>query len=204
MPIIAEFVKSAARIDQLPKDQLPEIALAGRSNVGKSSLINCLVQCPRLAKTSNTPGRTQMLNFYRVQPEGTAGKPFYLVDMPGYGFAQVSAARRAEWGKLIEEYLSSRETLRGIISLIDLRHPPQPLDLQMAEWLRHFDVPYLVVGTKADKIARTKVPEQMLQTAEKMHLDSDDTLAFSAETGLNRDRLWRWIIGIATGSSSHA
>lgn len=196
MPIIAEFIKSAAQNDQLPADRLPEIAFAGRSNVGKSSLINRLVGKHKLAHTSNTPGRTQLLNYYCVHPEGKASKPFYLVDMPGYGFAQVSAARRAEWGKLIETYLSTRETLRGVIQLVDMRHPPQPLDVQMAEWLRHYGMDFFVVGTKADKIAKTKVPEQMLQIAEGMHVDSADTLAFSAETGLGRDQLWRRILDL--------
>lgn len=199
MPIIAEFVKSVAHLNQLPGDGLSEIALAGRSNVGKSSLINNLLRAPKLAKTSNTPGRTQMLNFYRVYPDGKASKPFYLVDMPGYGFAQVNAARREQWGRLIEEYLTTRETLRGIISLVDMRHPPQKLDIQMADWLRHITVPYLVVGTKADKIAKTKIPEHLLQIAEGMNVDSQDTLAFSAETGLNRDNLWRWILETAQG-----
>ena len=138
-----------------------------------------------------------MLNYYRIYPDGKASKPFYLVDMPGYGFAQVSAARRAEWGKLIETYLSTRETLRGVIQLVDMRHPPQPLDIQMAEWLRHYGMDFFVVGTKADKIAKTKVPEQLLQIAEGMHVDSDDTLAFSAETGLGRDQLWRRILEMA-------
>ncbi|HEX2949862.1 MAG TPA: ribosome biogenesis GTP-binding protein YihA/YsxC [Armatimonadota bacterium] len=194
MPIIAEFVTSAARADQFPKDHLPEIALAGRSNVGKSSLINKLLGQTGLARTSNTPGRTQTLNFYRIYPNGKASKPFYLVDMPGYGFAQVSAARRADWGKLIENYLQKRDTLRGVIQLIDMRHPPQPLDHQMAEWLKHYEANFLVVGTKSDKIAKTKVPEQLLQVTEALDVDSANTLAFSAVTGLGRDELWRWIL----------
>lgn len=194
MPIITEFVTSAARADQFPKDHLPEIALAGRSNVGKSSLINKLLGQTGLARTSNTPGRTQTLNFYRIYHNGKASKPFYLVDMPGYGFAQVSAARRADWGKLIENYLQKRDTLRGVIQLIDMRHPPQPLDHQMAEWLKHYEANFLVVGTKSDKIAKTKVPEQLLQVAEALDVDSANTLAFSAVTGLGRDELWRWIL----------
>ena len=194
MPIIAEFVKSAAKPDQFPTDRLPEIAFAGRSNVGKSSLINCLLRSPKLAKTSNTPGRTQMLNFYRIYPEGKASKPFYFVDMPGYGFAQVSLSRREEWGRLIETYLTSREPLHGVVHLIDMRHPPQPLDLQMSEWLKHYEANFLVVGTKSDKIAKTKVAEQLLQIAELLNVDSDETLAFSAETGLGREPLWRWVL----------
>jgi GTP-binding protein len=194
MPIIAEFVTSAAQSDQLPTERLPEIAFAGRSNVGKSSLINRLLGKAKLARTSNTPGRTQTLNFYRVFPDGHASKPFFLVDMPGYGFANVNAGKREAWGRLIEDYLSTRKTLRGVIHLIDLRHPPQPLDLQMSAWLQHFENHFLVVGTKADKIAKTKVPEHLLQVAEGLNVDTINTLAFSAETGLGRDQLWRWVL----------
>lgn len=192
MRITAEFIISVARIDQLPKERLPEIGLVGRSNVGKSSLINTLVSSPRLARTSNTPGRTQTLNYYRITPEGKP--PFYLVDMPGYGFAAINKGVRADWGDLIEQYASTREQLCGIVQLVDLRHPPQPLDHDMCQWLESNDHNYLVVGTKADKLAKTKVPEMMLQVAEKLNIDSRDTLAFSAQTGLNKDQLWHWII----------
>lgn len=198
-PIVAEFIQSAAHPDQFPRTHLPEIAMAGRSNVGKSSLINRVLGHKKLAHTSNTPGRTQTINFYQVWPEGRAGASFYLVDMPGYGHAEVSKARRAQWGQLIEDYLISREPLRGIIHLIDMRHPPQPLDLEMSSWLRHYEHHFLVVGTKADKIAKTKVPEHLLQIAERLNVDSADTLAFSAETGLGRDALWRWILNTARG-----
>jgi GTP-binding protein len=191
MRMTAEFVISAARLDQLPRERLPEIAMAGRSNVGKSSLINTLVGKAGLARTSNTPGRTQTLNYYRITPE--TGKPFFLVDMPGYGFAAASAASRAQWGDLIEGYLNTRPTLCGIIQLIDLRHPPQPLDHTMAEWLHGHSHRYLVVGTKADKVARTKIPELMLKIAECLQVDSQDMAAFSAQTKLGRDQLWRWV-----------
>lgn len=200
MPISAQFTISAMRPDQYPKDRLPEIALAGRSNVGKSSLINRLLGMANLARTSNTPGRTQTLNFYRVRPEGNTDRgAFYLVDMPGYGYAQVSAARRAEWAKVIDAYLSSREPLRGVIQLIDMRHPPQPLDRQMTEWLQHFEHHFLLVGTKADKVAKTKVPEILVTVAEALNVDSNDTVAFSAETGLGRDAVWRWILDTVAG-----
>jgi len=192
MRVNAEFIISVARIDQLPKEQLPEIGLVGRSNVGKSSLINTLVGNSRLARTSNTPGRTQTLNYYRVTPDGHS--PFYLVDMPGYGFAAINKNTRADWGYLIEQYASTRSTLCGIMQLIDLRHPPQPLDHDMCQWLQDHDHNYLVVGTKADKMPKTKVPELILQAAERLNIDSRDTLAFSAQTGLNKDQLWNWIL----------
>ncbi|NLN74840.1 MAG: YihA family ribosome biogenesis GTP-binding protein [Armatimonadetes bacterium] len=192
MHIKAEFVTSVARLDQLPDEPLPEIALAGRSNVGKSSLINRLLGNSKLARTSNTPGRTQTLNYYRVSPPDI--RAFFLVDMPGYGYAAVNRAKRSDWGNLIEGYASSRPTLRGIIQLIDLRHPPQPLDHSMSQWLRDRRFNSLVVGTKADKVARTKVPELMLKIAENLNIDSRDTMAFSAQSGLGRDMLWQWIV----------
>lgn len=188
----AEFLTSVARLDQLPEEPLPEIALVGRSNVGKSSLINRLVGQSKLARTSNTPGRTQTLNYYRISSPDH--NPFFMVDMPGYGFAAVNLAKRSDWGNLIESYAKTRSTLRGIIQLIDLRHPPQPLDHSMSDWLKQNNFNYLVVGTKADKVAKTKVPGLMLQIAEKLNVDSRDTMAFSSESGLGREELWRWIV----------
>lgn len=194
MPITAEFVISAARIEQVPQGSMPEIALAGRSNVGKSSLINRMLGMSSLARTSNTPGRTQTLNYYRITPDINTGKPFFLVDMPGFGYAAVNHARRAAWGALIEEYVSARESLHGIMHLVDLRHPAQPLDHVMMEWLHDHDVPYLLVGTKADKVAKTKVPQLLLEIAESLHVAPQNTLAFSAQTGLGREQLWNWVV----------
>ena len=193
--VTAEFVMSATRLDQLPNEQLPEIALAGRSNVGKSSLVNALVGKTGLARVSNTPGRTQTLNYYRITPDQKIGQPFFLVDMPGYGFASINQGTRAEWSDLIAQYTSKRPTLCGILQLIDLRHPPQPLDHNMSEWLQGCGQPYLAVGAKADKVAKTKVPKLLLQIAESLNVDSQDTMAFSAQTGLGRDQLWRWVMG---------
>ncbi len=196
MRINAEYITSAARIDQLPRESLPEIALTGRSNVGKSSMINALVGKPGLARTSNTPGRTQTLNYYRITPEN--GKPFFLVDMPGYGFAAVSKASRAQWKDLIEDYFNTRPTLCGIMQIIDLRHPPQPLDHTMTQWLNDNGHRYMVVGTKADKLAKTKVPGLLKQFKENLNVDIQDMIAFSAETGLGRDQLWHWVIKMTT------
>lgn len=192
MRINAEFILSVVHLDQLPKDRLPEIALAGRSNVGKSSLINALLGKPGLARTSNTPGRTQTLNYYRITPDAGC-RPFYLVDMPGYGFAAINLASRAQWGELMESYLSTTPTLCAVMQLIDLRHPPQPLDHSMSEWLREGEHNHIVVGTKADKLPKTKVAESMLRAAEHLNVDSQATLAFSAQTGLGREKLWRWV-----------
>ena len=194
MPIFAEFVMSANSIDQLPKDGLVEIALAGRSNVGKSSMINRLMGKRGLARTSNTPGRTQSLNYYRIYPNGKSSKSFYIVDMPGYGYAEVNKQKRGLWAALIEKYLSERKELSAVIQLIDLRHPPQPLDIQMSQWLSHFEHNFLVVGTKADKIAKTRVDNQMLLSAEQLNIDSVSTIPFSAQSGLNSDKLWSRIL----------
>jgi len=222
MGVHAEFVLSAAAPGQFPGDGLPEVALVGRSNVGKSSLINTLVQNRKLAKTSNTPGRTQTLNFYRIWPRGKPrleGVPpaaaagsrgtltgpllqaaresgaFYLVDMPGYGFARVSEAQRRQWARLIEGYLLSRGTLRGIVQVVDLRHPPTRDDITMREWLRHHRLPSLCVATKADKIGRTAWPRHRQVTARELGLggEAEPLILFSAETGLGRDEVWRWI-----------
>lgn len=197
MHITAEFITSAARFDQLPKEKLPEIALAGRSNVGKSSMINALVGKPGLARTSNTPGRTQTLNYYRITLDEKIGKSFYLVDMPGYGYAAINKGSRVRLSNLIERYLSMHSMLRGVIQLIDMRHSPQPLDHIMVQLLQEYGYPYLVVGTKADKLAKTKVPEQMLRIAENLNVDSRDTTAFSAETKFGRDQILSWIIDTA-------
>jgi len=192
IPNHAEVVLSVTTPAQFPREGLPEIAFAGRSNVGKSSLINRLLGSSRLARTSKTPGRTQALNYYRIHPE--KGSPFFLVDMPGYGFAKVNKQLHAQWERLVEHYLPEHETLCGVVHLVDLRHPPQPLDLEMVAWLQHYELNYLIVGTKADKIAKTKVPDALLQVAETLNIDSVNTLAFSAETGLGRDALWRWVL----------
>lgn len=193
----AEFVISVVRLDQLPKDRLPEIALAGRSNVGKSSLINTLLGQPGLARTSNTPGRTQTLNYYRVTPEPRLGKPFFLVDMPGYGYAAINQTSRAQWADLIEQYLEKSSMLCGIMHLIDLRHPPMTLDHSMSQYLQEHKHNYMIVGTKSDKVAKTKVPESLLKVAESLNIDSRDTLAFSAQTGFGREQLWRWVMDTA-------
>lgn len=196
MRIAAEFVTSVARIEQLPNASIPEIALVGRSNVGKSSLINALVGKKGLARTSNTPGRTQTLNYYLVDPE--VGRQFYFVDMPGYGFAAVNLSSRAKWMDLIEEYLDIRETLCGVIQIIDLRHPPQTLDNSMSEFLQEDKHRHVVVGTKADKIGKTKIPGALKLVRENLNLEPENVLAFSAETGYGKDQLWKLIADLTS------
>lgn len=146
----AEIIISAVAPKQYPDTQLPEIALAGRSNVGKSSFINTLIDRKNLARTSGKPGKTQTLNFYLIE------NALHFVDVPGYGYAKVSKTERAKWGKMIETYLTTRDQLRAVVSLVDLRHKPSQEDIQMYQFLKYYDIPVIVVATKADKIPRGK------------------------------------------------
>jgi len=181
----AEFIISAARQDQLPTDALPEIALAGRSNVGKSSLINKMINRKNLARTSSVPGKTQTMNYYRINDM------LYFVDLPGYGFAKVSKSQRAAWGKMIETYLLSREHLRLVLHIIDLRHPPTADDRAMFEWLSHFGIPVAVVATKADKLSKNHIQRHMKTIREQLALSSDTPfIPFSSETVQGKDELW--------------
>lgn len=184
----AEFIISAVGPKQYPTDGLPEIALAGRSNVGKSSLINALINRKNLARTSSKPGKTQTLNFYKIENR------FFFVDLPGYGFARVSKAEREKWGKMIEQYLSKREALRMVIHLIDIRHPPTKDDQMMYEWLQHFQIPTLVVATKADKISKGQWQKHLKMIKETLALSPNTPLLlFSAETKYGRDEVWEEI-----------
>ncbi|NOU73396.1 YihA family ribosome biogenesis GTP-binding protein [Paenibacillus sp. LMG 31458] len=181
----AEFIISAVGPSQYPEDALPEIALAGRSNVGKSSLINCLISRKNLARTSSQPGKTQTLNYYKINQD------LYFVDLPGYGYAKVSKTKREQWGKFIESYLMNRETLRLVMQLVDLRHPPSKDDQAMYEWLRHNDVPVIVVATKADKIPKSRWPKHIKIVRETLGMDKGvQPLMFSSELGLGKDELW--------------
>jgi GTP-binding protein len=181
----AEFVISAVKPAQYPDDALPEFALAGRSNVGKSSLINCLIQRKNLARTSSKPGKTQTINFYRINDQ------LYFADVPGYGFARVPKSVRQSWGKMMETYLTGRESLKGVIQVIDLRHPPTADDQNMYQYLKHFDIPVIVVATKADKISKGKWQKHLKVVREGLDLDqSDPLLLFSAETAYGKEQLW--------------
>ncbi len=164
---------------------MPEIAFLGRSNVGKSSLLNSLLQRKGLARTSNTPGRTQSINFFLVN------EAFYFTDLPGYGYAKVSKTMRADWGKMAEEYLSQREELKLSIQLIDSRHQPTALDLQLNEWLVYHGKNHLVVATKTDKLSNNKLNSSRREI--EQIVPSSRVIAYSSETGKGRDALWREI-----------
>lgn len=180
----ASFITSAAEVSQFPRHRRHEIALVGRSNVGKSSLINRLLQRRQLAQVSQAPGRTRTLNFYAV------GEELCLVDLPGYGYARVSQQERQRWKSLIETYLTRREQLVGIIQVVDIRHAPSESDQTMARFLRDLGLPALVVATKADKIARGRWQGRSQQLARELGLP---VILFSAETGVGQDALRQWI-----------
>lgn len=185
----AEFIISAVGPAQYPDDGLPEIGLAGRSNVGKSSLINKMMMRKNLARTSSQPGKTQQLNYYRINDN------MYFVDVPGYGYAKVSKVQRAAWGKMIEAYFRERDALRLVLLVVDLRHPPTEDDCMMHQWLIHYEVPVAVVATKADKVPKSRWPKHLKQVRTTLDLHADNPLVlFSAEAGQGRQELWDMIL----------
>ncbi|HUR96705.1 MAG TPA: ribosome biogenesis GTP-binding protein YihA/YsxC [Pyrinomonadaceae bacterium] len=178
----AEFVKSAFDRTHWLTDGRPEVAFLGRSNVGKSSLLNSLLQRKALARTSNTPGRTQSINYFLVNDQ------FYFVDLPGYGFAKVSKSMRADWGKMAEEYLSGRNELVLCIQLVDSRHKPSQLDLQLHEWLAFNEKNYVVVATKSDKLSASELTKQVRLIEAEM--GGSKVIPYSSQTGKGRDSVW--------------
>lgn len=180
-----QFYKSVAEIHQLPKDGLPEVAFAGRSNVGKSSLINCLLNQKKLAKTSSTPGKTRLLNFFVIN------QLFYLVDLPGYGFAKVSQAEKIKWQHLIENYLQQSRTLKGVCILTDIRHPLTALDLEMITWVARLQIPLLVIGTKADKLSTNQLNQQLAHNQKQLEelVPGVGILPFSSVNRMGRKQL---------------
>lgn len=181
----AEFIKSAFNESHWVETGLPEIAFLGRSNVGKSSLINSLLGRKGLARTSNTPGRTQSINFFLINGR------FYFADLPGYGYAKVSKTMRADWGKMAEEYLLKRRELVLFIQLIDSRHKPTELDLQLYEWLKFHQKKSIIVATKADKLSNNQLNKSFREIEKAM--PEGKIIAYSAETGKGRDAVWREI-----------
>ncbi|MFZ5353204.1 MAG: ribosome biogenesis GTP-binding protein YihA/YsxC [Bacillota bacterium] len=180
-----DFLTSAASKSQYPDTSLPEIAFSGRSNVGKSSLINSLLNRKKLVKVSSSPGKTRLINFFVVNDN------LMLVDLPGYGYAAVSKAEKAKWGKMIEEYLKFRETLYNVVLLVDIRHKPTADDRMMYDFIKYYRESVIVVATKLDKIGKTAVNKQLKLVADTLELDSKDILIpYSSETHQGRDELW--------------
>ncbi|WEV40624.1 ribosome biogenesis GTP-binding protein YihA/YsxC [Lactobacillus sp. ESL0684] len=185
----SDYAISAVREDQYPKDNLPEIALAGRSNVGKSSLINSLLNRKNLARTSARPGKTQTLNFYIIN------EAFYLVDVPGYGYAKVSQTQREQFGEMIQDYLETRENLKGLILLVDSRHEPTKDDVTMYNYVQYLNLPILLVCTKVDKVKKSQVNKIMANLNKKLDLSYENVnvLTYSAVNKLHVKELGNWI-----------
>ena len=189
----AEFVKSATKPSEYPPGNLPEVAIAGKSNVGKSSLINTLVNRKNLAKTSSQPGRTQTLNFFRVNEK------LSLVDLPGYGFAKAPLEVRKAWKPMVETYLQTREAIRLVILILDSRRGLSPDDSTLLDWLEYHEIPALIVLTKADKLSQFERARQRKGLAALPLLEDMPMFFFSATTGEGREELWKWIQRTVSG-----
>jgi GTP-binding protein len=183
----SQYITSAVSLAQLPKAQFPEIAFAGRSNVGKSSLINALLGRRRLAQTSSTPGKTRMLNFFLVNEK------LFFVDLPGYGYAKVAKRLQNRWNLLVEPYIRQRKSLVGVIHLVDCRHKPTEADRQLGEWLDFYRVPTLMALTKADKLSKSKASLAQKEAQRILGREKSQCLLFSAKTGQGKAELWKWI-----------
>jgi GTP-binding protein len=194
MKVKARFVISASKPDEFPPERLPEIAVVGRSNVGKSSLINALVGQNGLARTSRTPGRTRLVNWFEIDEK------FHLVDLPGYGYAEVSREMRESWRPLIEAYLAKRTTLAGVLLLLDIRRGPQEEELDFVPWLEEREVPIVVALTKADKLAKNKRMLEVAKTKKALGLRRDP-YAVSAQDGAGIDPLWRALLALIEAKS---
>ena len=183
----AEILLSASTTRQFPAATLPEIAFAGRSNVGKSTLINSLLNRKKLVKTSSTPGKTQLINFFKINDQ------FYFVDLPGYGYAKVPESVRCKWQNLVEAYLSERETLRNVVLIIDCRHNPTVQDRQLLEWLEYYQRPSLIVASKIDKLKRGQVQKHLKKIKHDLSIESVPLGHSSMQYG-SREEIWEKLI----------
>lgn len=186
--VSSDIVISAVRPEQYPETDIPEFALAGRSNVGKSSFINKMLNRKGLARISSKPGKTQTLNFFLIN------EVLHFVDVPGYGYAKVSKSEREAWGKMIETYITAREQLRAVVQIVDLRHPPSKDDIIMYNFLKHYGIPCIIIATKADKIPKGKWQKHLKVTRETLNMnESDHIILFSSETGEGKEQAWKLI-----------
>jgi len=196
----AEFVKSCEQPDQFPKDRLPAVAFVGRSNVGKSSLINSLLRRKGLARVSRTPGKTQMINVFLVTTDDPMARRFYVADLPGYGYAKVAKTIRARWQPLIEQYLTGNDGLRGILLLIDSRGTERK-DAEAVGWLGRSGLPVLLIATKSDKLSRSERAASLSGLRAVFNLSEDaDVVAYSSVTHEGRDELWQAIRKMVTSN----
>jgi GTP-binding protein len=191
----ADFITSATKPSQYPPANLPEIAFAGRSNVGKSSLINTLVNRKHLVKTSSTPGRTQLINFFKINDA------MVFVDLPGYGYAKVPQSIRKKWGPMIETFLSKRETLKGVVVIMDIRRTPGTEERDLIRWLDYYKIASILVITKADKLSKNKQLKQQAAIAQTLTVVKQDLILFSAKTRLGRDAVWEAILALLKRNS---
>lgn len=176
----------AVEVKQYPQRDLPEIAFAGRSNVGKSSFINSMINRKNLARTSSKPGKTRTINFYIINDS------FRFVDLPGYGYAKVSKKEKEKWGHIIERFLENREYLREVVLIVDIRHEPTDQDILMYKWLKSYGYRGLVIATKADKISRSKMDRNIKTVEKKLEIrDPSLVIPYSAEKGTNKDKVWK-------------
>ena len=185
--ISAEFVKSTVTRKDYLGEPLPEVAFAGRSNVGKSSLINTLLNKKNLARISSTPGRTQTINFFKINQK------IFFVDLPGYGFAHVPIEVRQRWKPMVEEFLKEDSRLRLVILIVDVRRDPNPEDATLLEWFRHYSLPFLVVMTKVDKASRNEIAKRRQELKEFFNVTQEDIIPFSAVTVEGREKIWKRI-----------
>ena len=183
----ADFIKSATKKEHYLREGLPEIAFVGKSNVGKSSLINRLVNRKGLVKTSSTPGKTQQINFFKINNK------IIFVDLPGYGYAKVPASVKKTWGDMIETYLKDREELKLVISLVDIRRDPGEDYLQLMDWFHHFGIPFLTVITKTDKAKKKEIKDRREKIASLLGLEPEALILCSATTGIGKKELWKEI-----------
>ena len=186
----AEYLQGAVKKDQYPGQERPEVAFVGRSNVGKSSLMNRILNRKKLVQVSSTPGKTRLINFFEIN------EAFYLVDRPGYGYARVPLHVKDGWRVMIEEYLTGRIPLRGVVMLVDIRHRPTEADRAMLDWLRFYGYPTVLAATKADKVPRGRRRQALEVIRGALELKEDEPLIpFSAVTGEGKEALWREIKG---------
>jgi GTP-binding protein len=177
-------VKSAVKPSHYPSTDLPEIAFTGRSNVGKSSLINTLVNRKHLVKTSSTPGRTQLINFFIIN------KTISFVDLPGFGYARVPDSVKKSWGPMIETYLSTRNTLKGVVLIMDIRRIPGMHEFNFIEWLHYYNIPKILILTKSDKLSKIKQKNQHLSIAKALRINQEELILFSAKSRMGKDEVW--------------
>ena len=192
----AEFITSATKPSRYPCTGLPEIAFAGRSNVGKSSLINTLANRKHLVKTSSTPGRTQLINFFNINDAMT------FVDLPGYGYARVPESVRKKWGPMIETYLSGRERLKAAVVIMDIRRTPRTEERDLLKWLNYYNIANILVMTKIDKLSKTKQLKQLNTIIQTSAVTKEYVILVSAKTRQGKDNAWEAILDLLEGNSS--